>query len=303
MEQILTLSIGRLTQDESFSFLQLTQTSFQYLPQNSGESGFPEVQSLLKSLSLKSARLQKVVDKFNEALAAFDAALKLARKNPLTEQLIAADEARDEAWTGSSAYINAMLKHPDPEVAAVAKVARDLFDKYGNPTQLAQSKESSNLYNLLQDIEAMESRSTIYFDPWYNWMKTTQEAFSALELQRSHSRGAKTKGQAREARLAAEEAYREMVKVLNSLVVIEETDEYDEFIKTVNAEIERLSALIKMRSTVRDKKGTTKPEEKPSDDDKPSTDEPEEPSTEEPDTPTTEQPGTTEEPDDRPVVQ
>ena len=71
----------------------------------------------------------------------------------------------------------------------------------------------------------------------------------------------------------------------------------------MNAEIDRLSALIKSRETRRENQGSTTPKPEPSDDDKPTTEEPEEPSTEEPDTPTTEEPGTTEEPDDRPVVQ
>ena len=303
MNQIVALNIARLPQETAFSFLNFTKESLQLLPQNSSEPDLPEVQSVLRALSLKSARLQKAVDKFIQAVDAFDAALKLARKNPLTEKLLAADEDRDKAWTSSNAYINAMVNHPDPEVAAVAKIARDLFDKNGNPTQLAQTKESGTLHNLLQDIEAMESRETIDFDPWYNWIKTTHEAFQALLHERSHADGAKTKGQSRETRDAAEDAYRELVKVINSLVVAEETDEYDEFIDTTNAEIDRLSALIKSRETRRSNKGTTTPDEKPSEDDKPTTDEPEEPSTEEPDTPTTEQPGTTEEPDDRPVVQ
>ena len=303
MKEISAFNIARLSHEEALEFFDHTQHNFQYLPQNSSEPDLPEVHSVLRALSLKSARLQKVVDKFNEAVAAFDAVVKLARKNPLTEKLLAADEDRDKAWTSSNAYINAMVNHPDPEVAAVAKIARDLFDKNGNPTQLAQTKESGTLHNLLQDIEAMESRETIDFDPWYNWMKTTHEAFQALLHERSHADGAKTKGQSRETRDAAEDAYRELVKVINSLVVAEETDEYDEFIDTMNAEIDRLSALIKSRETRRENQGSTTPKPEPSDDDKPTTEEPEEPSTEEPDTPTTEEPGTTEEPDDRPVVQ
>ena len=86
-------------------------------------------------------------------------------------------------------------------------------------------------------------------------------------------------------------------------MVYEETDEYDKFINRINNEIDELSALIKQRETRRENQGSTTSEPTPSDDDKPTTEEPEEPSTEEPDTPTTEEPGTTEEPDDRPVVQ
>ena len=173
MEELQAIRLGHLTQDGSFSFLNFTKKKLTLLPQDSSEPELPDVQSVLRTLSLKSPRLQKAVDKFVEAVEAFDAALRMARKKPLTEQLSAADEDRDKAWMGSNTYINAMLNHPDAEVAAVAKIAREIFDKYGNPTRLSRKEESSSLHNLLQDIEAMESRSTIDFDPWYNWMKTS----------------------------------------------------------------------------------------------------------------------------------
>ena len=303
MKEISAFNIARLSHEEALEFFDHTQHNFQYLPQNSSDPDLPEVQSVLRALSLKSARLQKVVDKFNEAVAAFDAVVKLARKNPLTEKLLAADEDRDKAWMGSNTYINAMLNHPDAEVAAVAKIAREIFDKYGNPTRLSRKEESSSLHNLLQDIEAMESRETIDFDPWYNWMKTAHEAYEALRTERADAKNREEKGLAQEARTTAEDAYREMAKVLNSVVVYEETDEYDPFINAINNEIEETSALIKSRETRRGNEGSTTPDEKPSDDDKPSTDNPDNPSTEEPDTPATEQPGNNEEPDDRPVVQ
>lgn len=303
MEELQAIRLGHLTQDGSFSFLNFTKKKLTLLPQDSSEPELPDVQSVLRTLALKSPRLQKAVDKFVEAVEAFDAALRMARKKPLTEQLASADEDRDKAWMGSNTYINAMLNHPDAEVAAVAKIAREIFDKYGNPTRLSRKEESSSLHNLLQDIEAMESRETIDFDPWYNWMKTAHEAYEALRTERADAKNREEKGLAQEARTTAEDAYREMAKVLNSVVVYEETDEYDKFINRINNEIDELSALIKQRETRRENQGSTTSEPTPSDDDKPTTEEPEEPSTEEPDTPTTEEPGTTEEPDDRPVVQ
>ena len=303
MEELQAIRLGHLTQDGSFSFLNFTKKKLTLLPQDSSEPELPDVQSVLRTLALKSPRLQKAVDKFVEAVEAFDAALRMARKKPLTEQLASADEDRDKAWMGSNTYINAMLNHPDAEVAAVAKIAREIFDKYGNPTRLSRKEESSSLHNLLQDIEAMESRETIDFDPWYNWMKTAHEAYEALRTERADAKNREEKGLAQEARTTAEDAYREMAKVLNSVVVYEETDEYDKFINRINNEIDELSALIKQRETRRENQGTTTPEPTPSDDDKPTTEEPEEPSTEEPDTPATEQPGNNEEPDDRPVVQ
>ena len=315
MKQILVFNLKDLYQDESFGFLKMVQSAFTLLPQTTSEPELPEVQSLARSLSLKSARLQKVVEGYNTAFDNFDAVLKTSQKNPVTEKINAADEERDKAWVGSNGYINAMLKHPDSEFAAIAKSANDIFEKYGNPTRLSQTKETGVIHNLLEDLEGLTSLSTIYFDPWYNWMKTTQEAFEAATLERAKAKGAVQKGLGKEVREAAEEAYRTLVQAVNSIVFVEETDEYDEFIQAINAEIERQTAIIKRRETVRK---NNKEEEEPSEE-KPSTETPgtetpdtETPDTETPDTetPDTEEPDTEtpstggeEEPDDRPVVQ
>ena len=305
MKQILVFNLRDLYQDESFGFLKMVQSAFTLLPQTTSEPELPEVQSLARSLSLKSARLQRVVEGYNTAFDNFDAVLKTSQKNPVTEKINAADEERDKAWVGSNGYINAMLKHPDSEFAAIAKSANDIFEKYGNPTKLSQTKETSVIHNLLEDLEGLTSLSTIYFDPWYNWMKTTQEAFEAATLERAKAKGAVQKGLGKEVREAAEEAYRTLVQAVNSIVFVEETDEYDEFTQAINAEIERQTAIIKRRETVRK---NNKEEEEPSEE-KPSTETPgtETPDTETPDTevPDTEDPNepSTEEPDDRPVVQ
>ena len=308
MKQILVFNLRDLYQDESFGFLKMVQSAFTLLPQTSSEPELPEVQSLAHSLSLKSARLQRVVEGYNTAFDNFDAVLKTSQKNPVTEKINAADEERDKAWVGSNGYINAMLRHPDSEFAAIAKSADDIFEKYGNPTKLSQTKETSVMHNLLEDLKGLTSLSTIYFDPWYNWMKTTQEAFEAATLERAKAKGAVQKGLGKEVREAAEEAYRTLVQAVNSIVFVEETDEYDEFIQAINAEIERLSANRKRRETVRKNKSEDKEEEKPStetpDTENPDTEEPgtETPDTEEPDTETPST-GGEEEPDDRPVVQ
>ena len=308
MKQILVFNLRDLYQDESFGFLKMVQSAFTLLPQTSSEPELPEVQSLAHSLSLKSARLQRVVEGYNTAFDNFDAVLKTSQKNPVTEKINAADEERDKAWVGSNGYINAMLRHPDSEFAAIAKSADDIFEKYGNPTKLSQTKETSVMHNLLEDLKGLTSLSTIYFDPWYNWMKTTQEAFEAATLERAKAKGAVQKGLGKEVREAAEEAYRTLVQADNSNVFVEETDEYDEFIQAINAEIERLSANRKRRETVRKNKSEDKEEEKPStetpDTENPDTEEPgtETPDTEEPDTETPST-GGEEEPDDRPVVQ
>ena len=112
-----------------------------------------------------------------------------------------------------------MCAHPTADIAAAAAEAKSLFDKYGDPTKLAQTEESGVLHNLLQDLEAFDASKR------------------------------RQVGIVKETRTAAEAAYRSLVDTVNALAMINGDAAYATFIDHVNAMIERQKAISKARST------------------------------------------------------
>ena len=155
-----------------------------------------------------------------------------------------------------------MCAHPTAEVAANAAEAKSLFDKYGDPTKLAQTEESGVLHNLLQDLEALDSskRTALNLDVWITDLKTKENAFLAAAAQRTETDAARQVGIVKETRTAAEAAYRSLVDTVNALAMINGDAEYATFIDHVNAMIERQKAISKARTT-RAKKEDEKPGE------------------------------------------
>ena len=292
MKKILTINLKLLDNDECFGFLKFTKSSLTLLPQKTTSPDLPEVQSMTRLLELKSPRIQTVADKFVAAFEVFDAAMKINRKSPATIKIEAAEKNRNKAWSGAYSYICSMTNHPDATIAQLAKTAKDLFNKYENPNRVSQSKGTGIFHNLLQDIEALSSKEQLNIDVWYNWMKTAQDEFEEIELERAAIKDSRKKGETKQARLGAENAYKELANVVNSVVVAEESDECDAFIGTMNAEIERLSAISKRRST-RKKNDENNKEQTP---------EPDKPVECEEETPV-ENPEEGKEPEDRPVVE
>ena len=256
MKKITILNLTRLRTEEDFGFLKLVKTETENLPLDTERPGG------LSVLADTSSVLQTKVDDFNAAFNAFDTALKASATNPATATATDADEARDLSWRGINAYVKAMCAHPTADIAAATE-AKSLFDKYGDPTKLAQTEESGILHNLLQDLTAFDSakRTALNLDVWITDLQTKEDAFLAAAAQRTEEDAARQVGIVKETRTAADTAYRSLVDTVNALAMIEGDTAYATFIDHVNAMIDRQKAILKTRSTNNAKK--KEEEEKP----------------------------------------
>lgn len=247
MKQLSTLNIARLRTEECFGYLKQVETETASLPIQE-ETETPSVVSVL---SATDSILETKVNEFTTAVDTFDDALKASDTNPETAKATATDDARDASWRGANNYLTAMCAHPTAEVAANAAEAKSLFDKYGDPTKLAQTEESGVLHNLLQDLDVFDSskRTSLNLDVWITDLKTKEEAFLAAAAARTEADAARQVGIVKETRAAAEAAYRSLVDTVNALAMINGDTNYATFIDHVNAMIERQKAISKARST------------------------------------------------------
>ena len=234
MKKINTLNVKQLRTEECFGYLKQVLAETSNLP--SEET--PAAQTT-------------AVNAFETAFDAFDTALKASAVNPATASATNADVERDQSWRGINAYVKAMCNHPTADIAATAAEAKSLFDKYSDPTSLAQTEESGVLHNLLQDLEAFDSgkRTSLNLDVWINDLQAKEEAFLAAAAQRTEADATRQVGIVKETRTAAETAYRSLVDTVNALAMINGDTAYATFIDHVNAMIERQKAISKARST------------------------------------------------------
>ena len=241
MKKIVTLNVKQLRTEECFGYLKLVLAETENLPSE-------------EPPSILTTSVNTYTDKFN----GYDTALKASAVNPATVSVnpatvsvTATDAGRDDAWRGANAYVKAMCNHPTADVASAAAEAKSLFDKYGDPTSLAQTEESGVLHNLLQDLEAFDAskRTLLNLDVWITDLKTKEEAFLAAAAARTEADAARQVGIVKETRTAAEAAYRSLVDTVNALAMINGDTAYATFIDHVNAMIERQKAISKARST------------------------------------------------------
>lgn len=229
-----------------------------------GDSESPDEISLLAE-GRSSALLDTTLGSYNAAVDGLDKALKESDSIPAASTAANADTQRDIAWRGANTYVKAMTAHPAEATRTVAMEAKSLFDKYGDPTNKAQTEESGVLHNLIQDLQALpaEKRTALALDAWIADMEAKEKTFLAAVQQRTSEQSTRIVGIVKQSRLAVDEAYDKLVETVNALVLLEGETTYAPFIDHVNVLIDRQKTVLKARSTLNAKKAAARPETPP----------------------------------------
>lgn len=240
MAEIQSINITKFRTEEDFGFQKNVEGSTSLLTEESDAA---------------------MVKAYKDALGELDAALKESDKNAHTPDVIAADAYADGIWWGLRKQIRTMMKHPTEARRLVAEEAKGLMDKYGIITNLGYNEEYGNMYNLLQDLDAMgvEKQKQIYIDEWVTELHGAYTAFMAAYAQRADEDGRRVVGLVKEKRKIADEAYTLFVKKVNALVLINGDAKYAEFISQVNAYIDAAKAVLAARQTKNENKRTEEP--------------------------------------------
>lgn len=245
MMQITSFKLGNLRIEEDFAFHQRVQQYAQDLPTTGAliAEGLPETSVTF---------LTTGVDTHKTALEGLDSALKVSTTVPSAKWVMEADAARDFAWTGLYNYVKAMTAHPDASIAAAAEKALAILDKYGNPTAKPQLEESGILYNLLQELKAAKEVgdfTDLGIEPWLTRLENTETSFLNATDAKVQEEATREAGLSKQARLAADDAYRKLVDIVNMLAAMHGDEKFATFIGNVNALVEQQRTKLKTRAT------------------------------------------------------
>lgn len=245
MMQITSFKLGNLRIEEDFAFHQRVQQYAEELPTTGALSaeGLPETSVTF---------LTTGVNTHKTAVESLDSALKVSTTVPSAKWVTEADAARDFAWSGLYYYVKAMTAHPDESIAEAAKRALEILEKYGNPTAKPQLEESGILYNLLQELnEAKEAGdfNGLDIEPWMERLENAEYSFLTATDEKVQEEAAREVGLSKQARQAADDAYRKLVDIVNMLTAMHGDEKFATFIGNVNALVEQQRTKLKTRAT------------------------------------------------------
>lgn len=245
MMQITSFKLGNLRIEENFAFHQRVQQYAQDLPTTGALSaeGLPETSVTF---------LTTGVDTHKTAVESLDSALKVSTTVPSAKWVTEADASRDSAWSGLYYYVKAMTAHPDASIAAAAERALAILKKYGNPTAKPQLEESGILHNLLQDLNTAKEAgdfTNVDIEPWVTRLENAEYSFLTATDEKVQEEAAREVGLSKQARQAADDAYRNLVDIVNMLAAMHGDEKFATFIGNVNALVEQQRSKLKTRAT------------------------------------------------------
>ena len=220
-----------------------------------------EVDKLIRKFGSAALKIDAQFLAFVTLFQDEDTALKKIMKSAITPEIQEADKQRDLIFRGMVDAHKAALKHFDPDKQSAAKRLKVVFDTYGNVSIKPLNEQTSAIVNMLQellDTYAADSNK-IGIGEWATQLRERNDVVSGLIRNRYDETAARTDIVLKEARAKVDEAYRTITERINALAIVDGAAAYEEFIRTLNAVVDKYSAIMAQRYGKAGK--TIKPEE------------------------------------------
>jgi 6,7-dimethyl-8-ribityllumazine synthase len=179
---------------------------------------------------------------------AFDKHFKLSPGSPITLELIALDDRRDDSVVGLGLVLEGYMHHFD---AVTKKAAQDLLwnmGKYGpSIAKLNLPTETSTINSFLQewtaDTTLAAAVTTLNLTAWTTELKTANNLFNEKYIARSNDKGSAPQIKTVEARKKAVNTYRNLITKIEGGAVFPEGLPYDALVNGLNAIINKYNIL------------------------------------------------------------
>ena len=203
-------------------------------------------------VTTENAETLKIGEQFATYLICYkneDVAFQKIMKSATTEEIEAADKARDSIFRGMVDTNKAALNHFNSEINAAARRLKIVFDTYGNVTRKTLNEETSAIYNLLQELTGNHAADTkkVGLNQWATQLDANNKALETLVRTRNSELAAKTELKMAETRESLDSIYNTIVERVNALIVIEGVATYESFAKKLNLFIEKYNNIVAQR--------------------------------------------------------
>jgi len=195
-------------------------------------------------------------------------AFNQVRKSSVTDQLIDADDARDNIFSGFSKAVQASLNHYNEANKLAASRVKVLLDQYGNITRKSYDKKTADIKKMVQELQGTYATdiATLGLTEWVLQILAKNKIFEAYMKERYSEESSKTEYRMKEVRLEIDSSYRNMAEQVDALVRVKGADKYESFIKELNSRIDRYNITIAQRRGRNGKNDDSSPDTTPTND-------------------------------------
>ena len=212
----------------------------------------------IKAHATIPTKCAKLVSTYEANFAVEDEVLKVSQKSFLSDEINAKDNLRGKLYQSYRMAVKAMLNYPVEAIAEAAKILWQHMKDYNIDTSAQLDRETGMLQNLITDLKGKwaEHVETLHLTEVVEKLEEANEEVNTLIEQRENEYVNRKAGATREARAKVDAAYKDLVQVINALVILEGEADYAELIKLQNQSIARFK-----REALNETTGSNKPDE------------------------------------------
>jgi hypothetical protein len=225
--------------------MEITTVHFELFRNNEIFQFHTEFGKLVTGISPAALKIEPLFEKHQAYYKELDEAMLKIAKSAITDEIVAADQRRDSVFRGLVDTVKAALNHFIPVKAAAARRLQIVFNTYGNVSRMTFNEETSAIYNMLQEIKRNNAADIAATDigDWVDELEAQNNAFGDLVRRRYDETAAKTSLRVKQVRTKIDTAYRDIVRGVEGLALVEGGEAYKDFIKRLNAIVEKYNNL------------------------------------------------------------
>jgi len=203
-----------------------------------------EAKNLIQETGVPELKIETLFVEYRQRYNELDAALKKIVKSAATDKIHDADKERDAVFAGFIKTMGGLCEHYDPATRDAALKIQVVTHTYGNVAVKPLNEETSDIYNLVQDLKSDKYKDLVALvglTQWVSKLEQQNNAFETLIKERDRENAAKNHTAVKEARQAVDESYKRIVETINALLVLNQLTGCAAFVETLNQIIHRLS--------------------------------------------------------------
>jgi Family of unknown function (DUF6261) len=205
--------------------------------------------NLVTNYSAATLGITLLYPAYQAALAVETKSLDIVRGSATTDELADVDTQRDSTFIGLDSSVKSMLFHFDATTKAAAMRIKKLLDTYGDIAEKPYDQETGAITKLVNDLQGDYSADAtlLGINAWVVELQRLNIQFDTLKNSRYAEGAAKPQENLKLARKQTDKVYKDIVKRINALVVINGETEHRGFVVDLNERITNYNNLLAQR--------------------------------------------------------
>jgi hypothetical protein len=224
--------------------------TFQKMKNGAHNAFMHDVQRLLADENMPLQGFEKLIEAFNLALEAENAAKGVRRKSYMTDDMVKLNAQREEMYAGLFYHYQSSLRHYDAGKREAAKDISHIMKSIAYIHNTSNIDRYAYIFKITANIRKpvhAAAVETLELAGWLDALDALNEAHRTTANNRDSERSKRGNGNVLVARKATDKAYQDIVKRVNAVMILNGPEEFDYFVRLLNVHLAHAKKSIAIR--------------------------------------------------------